>query len=93
MTRPKRSVLVSWLLGAVAGAAVTLSFEALSAREAAPARCPVTGAVATEGRCPASAPAEGAARCPVTGATGREEAPAPGGRCPASPVTAPGLSV
>ena len=42
--RPRRSLLVSWLLGASVVALVTFSFEALSAREAAPDLCPAAGA-------------------------------------------------
>ncbi len=78
----QRSVLVSWLLGASVVALVTFSFDALSARDAAPVRCPVTGAVSSTGApasstCPAM---EGSLRCPVTGSTAAPAAPR--GRCP-----------
>ncbi len=95
--KPSRSLLVSWLLGASVVALVTFSFEALSARDAAPARCPVTGAVSSTGApasptCPAM---QGTVRCPVTGATATPAAPR--GRCPAggdtSRSTAAGLSI
>ena len=80
--KPRRSLLVSWLLGASVVALVTFSFDALSAREAAPIRCPVTGAMPSTGSpasstCPAM---EEKFRCP----TGATDAPsAPRGRCPA----------
>jgi hypothetical protein len=83
MTRPSRSLIVSWLLGASFVALVTFSFEALSARDAAQSRCPVTGAVALDGQSdPATCPAmETSVRCPATGATSAPVVPS--GRCPA----------
>ncbi|HYN42954.1 MAG TPA: hypothetical protein VE129_14340 [Thermoanaerobaculia bacterium] len=80
--KPTRSLLVSWLLGASVVALVTFSFDALSARDAAPIRCPATGAMLSTGSpasstCPAM---EGSFRCP-TGATATPSAPR--GRCPA----------
>lgn len=90
-----RSVLVSWLLGATFVGLVTFSFEALSAREAPAARCPVTGATSaaratTSSTCPAMT---AGVRCPAAGAMAM---PAPASaRCPVSgsttsPVVPPG---
>ncbi len=95
--KPKRSHLVSWLLGASVVALVTFSFDALSARGSEPNRCPATGAMSSVGApaassCPAM---KGKTRCPVTGATATPAAPR--GRCPAggnvSDPTKAGLSI
>lgn len=95
--KPTRSLLVSWLLGASVVALVTFSFEALSAREAATATCPATGAMVSTATtdssiCPAM---EESLRCPATGATASPAAPS--GRCPAaagaSRLPRPGLRV
>jgi hypothetical protein len=82
-TRPSRSLIVSWLLGASFVALVTFSFEALSAREAAQGRCPITGAVAlaAETDPPTCPRMEERLRCPATGATSAPSVPS--GRCPA----------
>lgn len=95
--RPSRSLIVSWLLGASFVALVTFSFEALSARDAAQGRCPVTGAVAlaVETDPPTCPAVEGRLRCPATGA--RSSPAVPSGRCPAAGdaphLTRAGLSI
>ena len=83
-TRPSRSLIVSWLLGASFVALVTFSFEALSARDAVKGRCPVTGAVALAAETdPPTCPAmRGKVRRPTTGDTARPAVPS--GRCPAA---------
>lgn len=95
--KPRRSLLVSWLLGAFVVALVTFSFDALSARNAASIRCPATGATSFTGA-PASAtcPAmEGRVHCPVSGAPATPSAPR--SRCPAggdaSRSTGAGVSI
>jgi hypothetical protein len=82
--KPSRSLVVSWLLGASVVALVTFSFEALSAREAAQGRCPVTGAVALAVETdPPTCPAmRGKVRRPTTGDTARPAVTS--GRCPAA---------
>lgn len=86
--KPTRSLIVSWLLGASVVALVTFSFEALSAREPSPARCPANGTAsavvaAQVPSCPATMEKS---RCPATGATARSTTPSV--RCPATGVTA-----
>jgi len=80
--RTRRSLLVSWLLGASVVAFVTFSFEALSAREAAPDRCLVTGEIAS---CAAKASSSRPAR-PRTEV--RTEA-----RCPAWATAVPAMQL
>ncbi len=95
--KPSRSLIVSWLLGASVVALVTFSFEALSARESAPIRCPATGAMSPKGApsSPACTAVKGPVRCPVSGATATPSALR--GRCPAggdaSRSTEAGLSI
>ena len=82
-SRPGRSLIVTWLLGASVVVLVTISFEALSANAGAPKRCPVTGAAAftAETASPACPALERRPRCPATGATAAPETPLR--RCPA----------
>jgi hypothetical protein len=93
--KPNRSLLVSWLLGATVVALVTFSFEALSAREASPARCPASGTASASVTAHVPAPASPATtesgRCPATGTTGSTGTTArstsPSARCPVTGAT------
>lgn len=96
--KTRRSLLVSWLLGASAVALLTLSFEGLSAREKEESRSPATGAISAAtapsapagpaardrdaGRCPAAPAVVTDDRCPAAGRSFRRATPPPG--CPAA---------